>query len=270
MDIGTFFKADSQPTELMKPTVRAFDDPSEDAQAASMLGVALGQHGLNPAPSQSFAMRLRVIGPVALNTPGASPASAFAADLGNRVHQGEQLRHVVGIGSRQRGRQGDALGIGDDVVFRPSLAAIRGIGARLRPPKTARTDVLSTTARDQSICWASSNVWSNTQRILSQTPASCQSRNRRQHVIPDPHPISLGKNSHGMPVLRTNKMPVSTRRLSNGFRPGFRRRRFLGAGRSGSISSHNPLSRIGFAMAVPPCTARQYSQDRRFSQRPFC
>jgi hypothetical protein len=58
--------------------------------------------------------------------------------------------------------------------------------------------------------------------------------------------------------------------LSIGFRPGFRRRRFLGGGNNGSISFHNPSSKIGRAIAVPPCTAGKYSQARQPTESPFC
>lgn len=254
----------------MKPTVRAFDHPAKHAQTTAVFLVAFGEHRSNATPPQSLAMGFGIVRSIALNALRSSPLSAFAADFGNRVHQRDQLRYIVRIGPGQRGRQGDAVGIGEHVMLRARFAAIRGIRARLRPPKTARTDVLSTTARDQSICLASSNRCSNTQRIFSHTPAACQSRSRRQQVMPDPHPISLGKYSHGMPVLRTNRIPVSTERRSFGFRPGFRRRRFLGGGSNGSISFHNSSSKIGFAMIVPPCTARQYSQNSRAFKSPFC
>lgn len=41
-----------------------------------------------------------------------------------------------------------------------------------------------------------------------QTPASCQSPNRRQQVTPEPHPISWGNSSHGMPERGTKRIPV--------------------------------------------------------------
>ena len=261
MDVRSFFKANPQATKLMQPTVRSFDNPSEHAQAAAMCGVAFGKHRPNPPPTQSFSMRFGIVRAVSLDAFGASSPSTFAANLRNRIYQWDQLRYVVRIGSGQRCRQRDAVGIGKHVMLRAGFAAIRGIRTGLRPPKTALTDVLSATARDQSICSASSSRWSNTPRIFSHTPAACQSRSRRQHVIPDPHPISWGKYSQGMPVLRTNKIPVSTERLSFGLRPGFRRRRFLGGGSNGPICSHNSSSRINRAMIVPPCTARQYSQN---------
>jgi hypothetical protein len=270
VDIRSSLKANTQPAKLMKPTVRSLHNPSERAQAAAVFGVAFGEHRSNATPPQSLAMGFGIIRPVTLYTFGTPSPSAVAANLRNRIHQRDQLRYIVSIGSRQRRCQRDAVSIGEHVMLRAGFAAIRGIRAGLRPPKTARTDVLSTTARDQSICSASSSFWSNTQRIFSHTPASCQSRSRRQHVMPDPHPISFGKYSHGMPVFRTKSIPVNTDRLSSGFRPGFRRRRFLGGGSSGSISFQKSSSKIGRAMIVPPCTARQYSQDRQVSESPFC
>jgi hypothetical protein len=270
MNIRSFLVAYSQTAELMKPTVRAFDNPAKHTQAATMLGVALGQYRSNVASPQSRAMRFGIVRSITLDAFGSSPLPAFATNFRDRIHQRDQLRYVVSIGPRQRGRQRDAVGIREYVMLRARLAAIRGIGASLRPPKTARTDVLSTTARDQSIWSASSSFCRNTHRIFSQTPAACQSRNRRQQVMPDPHPISLGRYSQGMPVLSTNNIPVSAARLSIGFRPGFRRRRFLGGGNNGSISFHNPSSKIGRAMVVPPCTAGEYSQVGQPNKSPFC
>ena len=43
---------------------------------------------------------------------------------------------------------------------------------------------------------------------LSQTPASCQSWSLRQQVILLLQPISCGRYSHGIPVLRTKMIPV--------------------------------------------------------------
>ncbi len=44
-------------------------------------------------------------------------------------------------------------------------------------------------------------VWS-----LSQAPAACLCRKRRQQVIPELQPISRGSFSHGVPVSRMNKI----------------------------------------------------------------
>jgi hypothetical protein len=86
----------------------------------------------------------------------------------------------------------------------------------------------------------------------SQTPAFCQSRRRRQQVIPEPQPICGGNISHGMPVMSTNKMPVRTARSAMGGRPPLGRG-FCG-GSNGSIALHNSSETIG--LAIKPSIAR--------------
>jgi hypothetical protein len=67
-------------------------------------------------------------------------------------------------------------------------------------------------------------------------------------VTPDPQPISFGSIFQGMPLRRTNKMPVSTARSGIGFRPAWRRFRARRFGSSGSIRFHNSSSSNGSAM----------------------
>lgn len=255
VDVGPAFVPHPQAAVLVQPAMRPLHHPSRHAQAAAVGGVASGQHRFDPAPTQRVAVRPRVVSAVALHAVGASMRPAHLARHGrDGVDDRQELRYVVRVGGRNRRRQRDAMGVGRDVVLRAVLAAIRGAGSGLGPPKTARTDELSTTARDQSILSASLNLPSSTRCTLAHTPASCQSRRRRQQVMPLPKPSSRGNSSQGMPVRSTKRMPQSTARLSRGLRPGYRRRRFLGGGRMGSISSHKELSRIGLAMAEPPCS----------------
>jgi hypothetical protein len=84
---------------------------------------------------------------------------------------------------------------------------------------------------------ASPNRSKRTRCKRSQTPASCQSRSRRQHVTPLPQPISWGNSSHGMPVFNTKMIPVSAARSDTRGRPPLG----LGGstGRSGWITFHN-------------------------------
>jgi hypothetical protein len=83
---------------------------------------------------------------------------------------------------------------------------------------------------------------------LRQTPASFQSRSRRQHVMPLPQPISWGSISQGMPLLKTKRMPVRAARSGTGGRPPFGLRRRFGS--SGAIRAHNLLPTN--AAATPP------------------
>jgi hypothetical protein len=65
----------------------------------------------------------------------------------------------------------------------------------------------------------------------------CQSRKRRQHVMPDPQPSSCGSSPQGIPLRRTKRMPMRHARSGIRGRPPFGR--VGGTGRSGAIRSHN-------------------------------
>src|SRR5262249_41897692 len=85
--------------------------------------------------------------------------------------------------------------------------------------------------------------------------------------MPQPQPISLGRSSQGMPVLRTKRMPVRALRSSRGLRPGLRRRRGLGGARSGCTTSQRASKTRVFAMIRPPKGSRSRVEgDKRASQ----
>jgi hypothetical protein len=118
----------------------------------------------------------------------------------------------------------------------PRFARSVGFGPVSSPPHVARTEQLSTTARDQSI-WSWRASQSNSAKcISSQMPASCQSRSRRQHVIPEPQRSSCGNICHGIPLRRTKRMPVRHARSETRGRPPFSRRGESGT--NGSTRSH--------------------------------
>jgi len=258
VDVVATFATDSEAAELMQPTDRAFHNPAVNTQATAVRGIAFSQHGFDVALAELPSVRLRVVSPVALDALGAAARSSpFATHRRNGVNHRQQLRNVVPIGGRQRGREGNAGRIGGQMMFAAGFAAICRIGSRFFPPCMARTDDESTITRDQSILSAPCKWASNAWWIFCQTPFLCQACKRRQAVIPLPQPSSCGKYSQGRPVLSTNRIALSTLRLSIGLRPGNRLRRFFGGGNSGSIIFHNSSSRIGFAMAAPPCAAKK-------------
>jgi hypothetical protein len=133
------------------------------------------------------------------------------------------------------------------VVFCPVFSAVHRVGPGRSPPKIARTDALSMTARDQSILWARCRRRNSSRCSLRHTPARCHWQRRFQQVIPQPQPISWGKSSQGMPVLSTKRIPVSALRSSKGKRPGWCLRR-LCRGSSGRMILHRPSSNNGLAM----------------------
>jgi general L-amino acid transport system substrate-binding protein len=79
------------------------------------------------------------------------------------------------------------------VLLRAELSAVGGIWRRLLAPPIARTPEASSDARDQSMWSSVPSSLSSTLCSRSQTPAACQSRSRRQHVITHPQPISCGR-----------------------------------------------------------------------------
>ena len=154
----------------------------------------------------------------------------------------------MAIGWAQCQAERRALGIGNDVPLRALLASIRRVGAGLLAPLFAGTAELSSAARSQWIFPAASSLSSRTWCSRAQTPASCQSRKRRQQVMPTPQPNSGGNISHAVPVFSTNRMPPSTARSGSFGRPPFGFGR--SGGNSGSITAHNSSLTRGFAM--PP------------------
>ena len=152
-------------------------------------------------------------------------------------------------------------------MFRPQFPSIRGIRARFRPPKTARTEAESTTAREKSIWSDWRSLLSNILGMLSQIPCFFQRSKRRQHVIPLPQPISLGRYSQGIPVRNTKRIPVNAFRLLIGGRPPWGRAG--GLGNKGSMISHNSSERSGFAMALSSLTICDILYSLLSIHRPF-
>jgi hypothetical protein len=170
MNVCPPFVAYPQAAKLMQPTQDAFYHPSIYSQATAMRLPTPGQQGQDVAPSQLFTHRLRVVGSVPLGLQWSPPWSALLAFYWrNRIDQDQSLGNIVDISSGQPYCQGDALAISDDVM--------------LAPPKTARTEALSRTARRQSIRSADCKRSRHTRWMRSQTPPCCQSRSLRQQSL---------------------------------------------------------------------------------------
>ena len=161
----------------------------------------------------------------------------------------------MGIGGREADGEGDAILVDHEVVLGALLAAIRGISPCLLAPLLARTPSESTLARLQSIATSSPNQLRSVSCSCGQTPATCQSRSRRQHVVPLPQPSSLGSSRQGQPVFRMNTMPPSAARLGIRGRPPFG---FGGSvGNKGSMASQSSSETSDEAFktrhhAIPP------------------
>lgn len=237
--------------KLMQPCDRTLDNPARFSKPAAVRGTPRGKNGSNAQGTQVAMVSSRIISAVALNAIGALPrASALSRHRRDGNDQWNKLGYIMGIGRRERRRERDAPGVADEVVLATRFASVGGIGSRFFPPCMARTEELSTMARDHSICEAACNRVSNTRCSCAQRPARCHATKRRQQLTPEPQPISSGSAVHGMPVRSTNKIPVSACRWEIGLRPGCTRRRRFAFGSNGSTIRHSASSRMGLDMNI--------------------
>ena len=267
MNVRSAFITNTQSAELVQPTQSAFNHPPINTQAATVFSSPLRENRFNSFAAKLVTMRLRIIAPITLHAIRfLTRPSRLSGNGRNRLNQWQQLGYIVTIGPGQCGCKRDSFAIGDDVVFGAQFPSIRGIRTCFRPPKTARTEPESTTAREKSIWSDSRSLLSKTLCTLSHIPAFCQSRSRRQQVIPEPQPISCGRYSHGMPVLSTNRIPVKTSRLPTGGLPPLGDGSCLG--NMGSIICHNSSGNSGLAMSLSSVTNSSCSIFNHCNHRP--
>ena len=126
--------ANTQPTQLVQPGYRTLHWPPVDAQPATMAGETLCQDGLNSQRTQFPPMGFRVIGSVTLDSVWSmARPTDFTPNPRNGGHQGQQLGHVMAVSLGQYGRQGESIGVSNQVVLAPRFAPVRGIGSRFSP-----------------------------------------------------------------------------------------------------------------------------------------
>jgi hypothetical protein len=212
-------------------------------------------------------VRLRIIAPVPLNELRLSDGAPHTAAEGRHgVDQGQQLGNVVPIRGRQRRDERNPVRVGENMMFRPGFAAIGRVRSSFFPPRSARSDELSTTARARSSWPRRRSSVSNAACSRFQTPARCHRTSRRQQVVPEPQPISRGSMFQGNPLRSTKRIPVSTARSGIGRRPAYRRCRERRFGRRGSIRVHNSSSinvmrdRLTLGHATVPTLGPEYKR----------
>lgn len=245
MDVGTALVANGQAAILGQPSKRALHHPAVPSQSVLSLDAFPGDPALDPASTQErpaardviALIRMELLWPL-------PPATPRRLDRGNGGDEALEEHRVVPVGAAQEGDEGDALSVDHNMPLRARFAFICWIRPGFTAPFFAGTLAESSEARVQSIWSASPNRSSSARCNRSQTPASCQSRNRRQRVTPLPHPISWGNISHGMPDFNTKMIPVRAARSEIGGRPPFGFGCLTGS--SGSITAHSSSLTNGF------------------------
>jgi len=246
-----FFITHSDAALMIEPGHCMLNHDPKDAQSRTM-GVVHGlcQERPDLARSHRVDVGLPAIASVAQITAGAKTRTTTCArDGGNRVQQCYRLPSVQNVCRCGLDSQRQAVPINDYVPFAAIFRPVCRIGAGVRPPKAARTEALSTTARENSSFpflpkRRSKTLWSRVQ-----TPDFVQAFILRQQVGP------LGASSAGIafhadPVRRTNRMPTRQSLSSARGRPP------LGRGGAGGskrdTSAHNLSDTHSRAIGVPP------------------
>ena len=229
MNVIESFIANVQTSKAMSPGDGALDHPTRNAQAAAMRGAPPGNLRADALALQRQTVGLGIVATVALHKAWAAHRPSGSTRNGrDGRHQGQQLGDIVCVGACQARRKRDTLGVADEVVLATRLAAIGWVRSSFFPPRTARTEELSTMARARSSCPRRRSSASMTSWILCHTPAFCQAARRRQHTVPEPQPICAGSMLQGIPLRSTNTIPVSTARSGSGRRPAYCRLREIG------------------------------------------
>jgi len=151
MHVVEAFVPNGEPSIPMEPSDGAFDDPARAAEMAAVRGMTTRDQRLDAAREQGLAQAPGVIGAIALHDRDATAGTpGAAAQRRNGIHQGQQGRTVDTVGSGQDRDERDAVRFGEDVMFRTRLAAIGWVRSSFFPPRNARSEPLSTTARARS------------------------------------------------------------------------------------------------------------------------
>ena len=247
VDVEPPFVSNGQAAEAVQPGKCPLDHPPMPPKLLAGLDAAPRDACLDAAAVTSLTTSPEVIGLVSVKLGRPTTwSAALAADRRDGIQQIVEWFAVVDVGPGQKEDERDALPIGEKVSFCAWPAAVGRVRPGRLAPLLAAMDELSIQARLQSMRSARCSRCSSSRCRASQTPAACQSRSRRQHVTPEPHPISCGSISQGMPVRSTNRMPVRAARLPVRGRPplGFAD----STGSKGSISDQRVSETRGATM----------------------
>jgi hypothetical protein len=150
--LGVTVPADAKPSEPVKVGEGPLHHPALAPEAGAVGGAPAGDDRSDAAPAHQAAVLVVVVGAVAEHLYGAPSGPAEAAtERAHRVDQGHQLGDIVAVAAGERHRQRDPRGLDQQVVLGAQTGAIDRARAAQEPPKTARTWLESTAARDQSI-----------------------------------------------------------------------------------------------------------------------
>ncbi len=264
MDVSAAFIADDQPLHLVEPGEGALHNPAVLPEPLAGVDAWSRDSALDPSISQYLLISSGAVALVGVEFSWAlARMPHLSSDRWDGVEQGCKKTRLMHVGSRDHLREGNAVGVDHKMALRARFATIRRSRPGFLAPFFAGTVEASTAARLQSSWSASRNRLSSSCWSRSQTPAACQSRKRRQQVMPLPQPSSCGSMGQGIPERSTKMIPARHARSGmRGLPPfGFR----LSGGSSGAITVHNSSGTRGVAIRTYPCNFHGFVNN---SKRP--
>ena len=191
MEIGPTLIANGEAAKAIEPRQGALDHPAMPSQPFPRLDPPAGDARRNAALAAGDATARIVVAFVSMQFGGTStrsaPSAVWLLDRRDRIQDRLEHARVMDIGRRERHREGDPAAVDHKMALRARFAAVRRIRSGRFAPLLAGTLAASNAARDQSSLSASARRCKSSRCRRSHTPARCQSRSRRQHVIPLPH-----------------------------------------------------------------------------------
>ena len=209
MNVNAPLKASAQLAEGCEPGVCALNNPAVAPKPIIALDAFAGYAVLDTAAFEMGTAPRVVISLVCMQLTGPAARSAWlAAHRWQGVNQLIEDHRIVTVGSGDAKDQRDALAVRDEMALAAKFSSVRGIGARVRAPRGLATLAPSMLTRLKSSLPALRNSAKSSRCRLCHTCAACQSRRRRQQVIPLPNPNCWGSSSQGIPVRSTKTMPL--------------------------------------------------------------
>lgn len=196
VDIGTALISNAKAPVFVQPGMSSFHDPTMSAELLATIDASPCYARCYPAFAKRLSAFSVVVAFVRMQLLRAESWSAplATANSRDRINGGFEHYAIVNVGSRQHNAQRRSKPIYHKMALRALFAAIRRRWpSRFTAPffaSGAGTLAESALARDQSILSACESLSRQRACSSAQTPAVCQSRRRRQQVMPEPHPIS--------------------------------------------------------------------------------
>ena len=187
MDVVADLPTHTQSPEPVQQREALLDHPTMHPEPGTVLDATASDQRCNTLVPHLFTVLVVVVSAIGVESGRASTGTSTSSPhRRDRFDQGHELGDVVAVAAGQCHCQRDAVPFGDQMVFRAGSGTVDRARPGFGPPLSARTWEPSITARDQSNAPAALSSANNDSCNRCQTPAVCQSRNRRQQVMPEP------------------------------------------------------------------------------------